>query len=107
MRIKVKYLDASALVKLYLDEEGSNYFRDYFYKNTNFCTVQMTFYEAMNVLKARLFNKDREKYRKSVEDLTINWWSKESGGNIKMVIEEIELNNYKIHYKYNHNYLYF
>ena len=54
MRIKVKYLDASALVKLYLDEEGSNYFRDYFYKNTNFCTVQMTFYEALNVLKARL-----------------------------------------------------
>jgi uncharacterized protein with PIN domain len=86
MRIKVKYLDASALVKLYLDEEGSNYFRDYFYKNTNICTVQMTFYEAMNVLKARLFTKDKEKYRRSIEDLTINYWSKEQTG--KMVIEE-------------------
>jgi predicted nucleic acid-binding protein len=93
--IKIKYLDASAIVKLYLDEEGSDYFRDYFNNHTNFCTVQMTFYEAMSVLKARLFNKDKEKYRKSVEDLIISYWSKEQSR--KIVIEEIELNNYKIY----------
>ena len=37
------YIDASALVKLYLDEKGSIEFRDYFYSNTNFCTIEITF----------------------------------------------------------------
>jgi predicted nucleic acid-binding protein len=88
--IKIKYLDASAIVKLYLEEDGSSYFRDYFYNHTNFCTVSITFYEAMNVLKAKLFNENKENYYKAVEDLVING----SGGKIEL--EDIELKNYNI-----------
>ncbi len=63
----------------------------------------------MNVLKARLFNKDNEKYHKSIEDLAINYFSKEYDGKFELAInyfckesvgkfevEEVELNDYKI-----------
>jgi len=90
--IKVKYLDASAMVKLYLlDEPGSKDFRDYFNSHINYCTTRMTFYETMNVLKRRLFNKNtKDKYFQSVEDLAIHGW----GGKIE--IESIELDNLNI-----------
>ena len=85
--IKVKYLDTSAIVKLYLDEDGSTHFRKYFHSHTNFCTTIMTFYEAMNILKSRLHKKEnQEKYYEAVTDLAIHGW----GGKIE--IESIDLN---------------
>lgn len=89
--VKVKYLDASVIVKLYLDEDGSKDFRDYFNTHINYCTTRMTFYEAMNVLKSRLFKSSMEdKYYQSVEALAIHGW----GGKIE--IESIELDNLDI-----------
>jgi predicted nucleic acid-binding protein len=88
--IRIKYLDTSSIVKLYLDEEGSSYFRDYFNNHTNFCTALMTFYEAMNVLKSKLFKKNEKKYYEVVTDLAIHGW----GGKIE--IEPIELNSMEI-----------
>jgi len=90
VRIKVKYLDTSSIVKLYLEEEGSSYFRDYFNSHTNFCTALMTFYEAMNVLKSKLFKKSEKKYYEAVTDLAIHGW----GGKIE--IELIDLNSIEI-----------
>jgi len=88
--IKIKYLDTSSIVKLYLEEEGSSYFRDYFNNHTNFCTALMTFYEAMNVLKSKLFKKNEKKYYVAVTDLAIHGW----GGKIE--IEPIDLNSMEI-----------
>jgi predicted nucleic acid-binding protein len=86
--IKVKYLDASAIVKLFLDEDGSKAFREYFFSHTNYCTTRMTFYEAMSVLKSRLFkNSTKSKYYQAMEELAIHGW----GGKIE--IESIELND--------------
>jgi predicted nucleic acid-binding protein len=88
--IKIKYLDTSSIVKLYLEEEGSSFFRNYFNNHTNLCTVLMTFYEAMNVLKSKLFKKNEQKYYKAVTDLAIHGW----GGKIE--IEPIDLNSMEI-----------
>jgi hypothetical protein len=60
-----------SIVKLYLEEEGSSRFRDYFNNHTNFCTALMTFYEA-------------------VTDLTIHGW----GGRIEL--EPVDLNSMEI-----------
>jgi predicted nucleic acid-binding protein len=77
--IKVKYLDTSSIVKLYLDN------------HTNFCTALMTFYEAMNVLKSRLFKKENVKrYHEAATCLAIHGW----GGRIE--IEPIDLNSMEI-----------
>jgi predicted nucleic acid-binding protein len=89
--IKVKYLDASAMVKLFLNEDGSKVFSEYFFHHTNYCTTRMTFYEAMNVLKSRLFkNCNKNKYYQAVEELAIHGW----GGKIE--IESIELDNLEV-----------
>ena len=88
--IKIKYLDTSSIVKLYLEEDGSSYLRDYFNNHTNLCTVLMTFYEAMNVLKSKLFKKNEKKYYEAVTDLAIHGW----GGKIE--IEPIDLNAIEI-----------
>ena len=89
--IKIKYLDTSSIVKLYLEEEGSSYFRDYFNNHTNFCTTLMTFYETMNVLKSRLFKKENgKKYYETVTDLAIHGW----GGKIEL--EPIDLSRMEI-----------
>ena len=86
--IKVKYLDTSVIVKLYLDEDGSSRFRNFFNNHTNFSTTIMTFYESMSVLKSRLFkNKSNNQYYNAVTDLAIHGW----GG--KIDIESIDLNS--------------
>lgn len=89
--IKIKYLDTSSIAKLYLEEDGSSRFRTYFNNHTNFCTALMTFYEAMNVLKSRLFSKSSsEKYYHAVTDLAIQGW----GGKIEL--EPIDLSKMEV-----------
>ena len=44
--LKIKYLDASALVKLYVNENGSQQLRDFFYSDTNFRTTWLCLAEA-------------------------------------------------------------
>ncbi|MBW1743371.1 MAG: type II toxin-antitoxin system VapC family toxin [Deltaproteobacteria bacterium] len=86
--IKIKYLDTSVIIKLYLDEDGSSHFKDYFNTHTNFSTTLMTFYESMSVLKSRLFkNESKDQYYEAVTDLAIHGW----GGKIE--IEPIDLNS--------------
>ncbi len=90
--VKVKYLDTSSIVKLYLDENSSNNFREYFGSDCNYCTTLMTFHESLNVLKARLFNgSSRDKYYKSIENLIIKGW----GGKIE--IENIDITDREIY----------
>lgn len=89
--IKIKYLDTSSIAKLYLEEDGSTRFRSYFNNHANFCTALMNFYEAMNVLKARLFGRGNcEKYYDAVTDLAIHGW----GGKIEL--ESIDLSKMEV-----------
>lgn len=55
--IRIHYLDASAIVKLILDEKGSAELRQYFGKESNFSATLLCFAEALGVLKVNRFNK--------------------------------------------------
>jgi len=58
--IRIHYLDASAIVKLFLPEEGSTALRSYFDKESNFYATSLCFAEALGVLKRF--------YRKQISD---------------------------------------
>lgn len=60
--IRIHYLDASAIVKLVLNETGSVELRQYFGKESNFTATSLCFAEALGVLKVKRFN------QKSVTD---------------------------------------
>lgn len=93
--VKVKFLDTSAIVKLFLDEEGSNRLRDYYCNHVNFCCTEMTFYEAMNVLKARLFKSNKKnQYFESIKKLKIMGWGFTIKG--KLEIETIHITDHNI-----------
>ncbi len=87
--VKVKYLDTSAIAKLLLDEDGSDRLRAYYKGHVNFCCTEMTFYEAMNVLKARLSKgAKKNQYFEKIRDLRIMGWGWYSGKG-KLEIERI------------------
>lgn len=87
--VRVCYLDASALIKLFVDEDGSKILRDYFNKHANFCTTSLCFIEALGVFKGKYFNKTEDEkyteYLKKCRDLVIGGW----GGKIE--IEEVRI----------------
>lgn len=51
--VKPHYMDASALVKLFVEEEGSDTVRNYFNNKTTFCTTSICFAEALGALKRK------------------------------------------------------
>lgn len=55
--IRIHYLDASAIVKLFLDEDGSDRVRRYFAAESNFNTRTLCFAEALTVLKSKHFSR--------------------------------------------------
>ena len=62
--IRIHYLDASAMVKLFVDEEGSQALRSYFARESEseFYATSLCFAEALGVLKVKRF------YRKEISD---------------------------------------
>ena len=74
--IKAHYLDASALVMLFLDEPGSDAVRDYFYGEANFCTTTLCLAEALGVFK-RKWNRSQltmDGYFSASERLVVSVW---------------------------------
>jgi len=55
--IKTHYLDASAIVKLLIDEDGSTVLREYFRTNSVFHTTSVCFVETLGVLKGKCLRK--------------------------------------------------
>lgn len=51
--IRADFFDASALVKVYCNEPGSDAVRQYFYDRATKYTTPFCFYEAMNILKGK------------------------------------------------------
>ena len=60
--IRIHYLDASAIVKLFIEEEGRNALRTYFGKESSFFTTSLCFAEALGVLKVKRY------YKKEISD---------------------------------------
>ena len=69
--IRMRYLDASALVKLYVDEGDSKPIRDFFTNRVHFCATSVCLVEALTVLKAKLIRKQitQQDYFKKTRDL--------------------------------------
>ena len=66
------YLDASALVKLVVDEPGSESIHNFFNSTPNACVTLISFIESLGVLKRKWKdNWDKPAYHKAVEDLLI------------------------------------
>jgi len=86
--IRTHLLDASALVKLVVDEVGSEKIRKYFADKSVFWTTSLCFVEALGVLKVKhLYRKEitAEKYLSSSEELIAHF----RNGSIS--IEEIDI----------------
>jgi predicted nucleic acid-binding protein len=78
--IRTHYLDASAIVKLLVTEEGSDRLHDYCNKHSNFRTTALCVVEALGVLKVKHFYRneiDKEAYFSASEILTR--WTDTSG----------------------------
>ena len=60
--VRIHYLDASAIVKLVLNESGSAELRQYFANESNFSATSLCFAEALGVLKVKRF------YRRCMTD---------------------------------------
>lgn len=76
--VKVHYFDASALVKLVIDEQHSDRVRAFFQNNTSFATTSMCLIEALGVLK-RKWQRERisvDAYFAATRELIINAWGK-------------------------------
>jgi predicted nucleic acid-binding protein len=85
--VRTHYIDTSALVKLFVQEDGSKKLRDYFSKHTVFHTTSLCFAEALGVLKAKKVRKliSNDAYLNASEELCISAF----GGSIE--IDEISI----------------
>jgi len=92
---KARYLDASALVKLYVVEPHSDVVRAFMNAHPKpFNTTSLCFAEALNVLKRKWLKKEltTDAYLKATHRLTVAAWGK-----------EIELQNYGLVDPFVHN----
>jgi predicted nucleic acid-binding protein len=71
---RMVYFDASALVKVYTDEDGSGVVRKFFYSEPNKCTTLICYFETLNVFKMKRF------YRKPPANITDDGYHKAAFG---------------------------
>ena len=85
--VKVRYLDASALVKLVVDEGDHDYVRQFYHSTTNFAATSLCLAEALGAVKAKWSHGriSEEQYFAATRNLVINAW----GGRIE--IDDINL----------------
>ena len=75
--VRANCLDASALVKLYVNEAGSDVLKQYVQKEPTRYTTPLCYFEALNVLKVKwLYRKEitQDEYQKATLSLTA-WFS--------------------------------
>ncbi len=104
--LKFKYLDASALVKLYINESGSQQLRDFFNTETNFLTTWLCLAEALGVLKRKWKKKgiEKDEYLKAVTSLMIEWRDRIESGDIKSFDPSVPLKVKEVAEKFNLDY---
>ena len=98
--LKIKYLDASALVKLYVDENGSQDLRNFFYSDTNFHTTWLCLAEALGCLKSKWIGPqsknvatkiDTETYFEATLKLVINWRMRIEMDGLELVVPSVPI----------------
>jgi predicted nucleic acid-binding protein len=98
--IKIKYLDASALVKLYVNESGSKGLQEFFYSDTNFYTTWLCLAEAVGCLKSKWVGRQSkndgtriktEEYFKATRELIINWRFRIESDDLELIDPSIPL----------------
>jgi predicted nucleic acid-binding protein len=84
--VKARYLDASAIIKIYIDESGSDVVREYF-RTALFTTTSLCVMEALGKIKAKWTNKhiSEEQYYNFTGDLLTHVWSE------KIEVKEVNL----------------
>lgn len=95
---KAHYLDASAMVKLVVDEGDGQPLRDFFNGNASFCTSPLCLGEALGVLKGKWSRGtiDENAYFAATRRLIIDAWGKrieidDIGFVTPSVLSEVEL----------------
>jgi predicted nucleic acid-binding protein len=85
--VKVRYLDASAIVKLFFREAGSDVMKDHYHSQSGFCTTSLCLTEALGVLKSkwRYGHMTEVAYFDGTEHLLVDAWSG------KLKIDEVTL----------------
>jgi len=80
--VRMRYLDASALVKLVVDEGDHTHVRTFFHSTTNFAATSLCLAEALGVVKAKWAHGriSEEQYFTATRSLVINAW----GGKIEV-----------------------
>lgn len=74
--VRADFFDASALVKVYASEPGSDVVRTYFRSSVTKYTSPFCFYEALNVLKSKWLHRSqmsRDEYLQAAFQLTV-WY---------------------------------
>jgi predicted nucleic acid-binding protein len=87
---RAEFFDASALVLLYVDEEGATKVRDYFNRRPTVYTTELCFYEALSVLKTkwrRVKKISRAEYTTAANGLVV-WYM-----GVSKVLPEIQLHD--------------
>jgi len=88
--IRTHYLDASAIVKLFVNEENSDILRKYYYGHSVYSTTSLCFAEAIGVMKVKWLHRKEithEQYLDAMNDLMASF-AYES-----IMIDEIEIKN--------------
>jgi predicted nucleic acid-binding protein len=112
--VKFKYLDATALVKLYIKENDSQHLRDFFSSNqTHFRTTWLCLAEALGCLKSKWIGPqskkvatkiDTETYFEASLELLFNWRLRIELDDLKLVNPSIPLKVEEIAKKYKLDY---
>lgn len=86
--VKARYLDASAIVKIYSDEDGSDRIREFFYNAVSFCSTSLCIMEALGILKGKWQSRkvlSYDEYFDKTKRLVVDAW----GGRIE--VDDINL----------------
>ena len=88
--IRTHFLDASAIVKLLINEIGSDKIRKYFTQHSCFYTTSLCFAEALGVLKAKHFHQKEitEEEYLAASDLLMAYIAGESIGIVEIEIKQ-------------------
>ena len=91
--VKTRYLDASALVKIVIDEGDCQPLREFFNSNTNFCATSFCLAEAIGVLKGKWDRKaiKTDDYFAAARSLIIDCWGK------RIELNDVGLINPSVH----------
>lgn len=75
---KARYLDASALVKLVIEEGDCHFVREFFRQNGHFCATALCLAEALGVIKGKWDHNrlTKEQYFAATRSLIIDAWGK-------------------------------